>query len=149
MVTKLKLFTTFCLLQCVAITCFAASPVGYWKTIDDKTGQAKSILKVSNSGGQLYGTVVKLFPGALTVCAECSGNLKNKPILGMTVMYGLRQDAPNSNSWSGGKIMDPKTGSVYRCSLSVADDGKTMNVRGYIGVSLFGRTQTWIKVPGK
>ena len=149
MVTKMKSFTAFCLLQCFAITCFAASPVGYWKTIDDKTGQAKSILKISNSGGQLYGTVVKLFPGALTICTECKGNLKNKPILGMTVMYGLKQDAPNSNDWSGGKIMDPKTGSVYRCSLSVANDGKTMNVRGYIGISLFGRTQTWISVPGK
>lgn len=146
MLNSLKSVIAFCVLQLFAITCFAASPVGSWKTVDDKTGQVKSIVKISSSGGKLYGTVTKLYPGALTICSACSGNLKNKPILGMTVMYGLTQDSPNSNSWSGGRIMDPKSGSVYKCSLTVSADGKSMNVRGYIGVSLFGRSQTWYKV---
>lgn len=146
MLNSLKSIIAFCALQLFAISCFAASPIGSWKTIDDKTGQVKSIVKISSSSGMLYGTVTKLYPGALTICSACSGNLKDKPILGMTVMYGLKQDGPNSNSWSGGRIMDPKTGSVYKCSLTVSDDGKNLNVRGYIGVSLFGRTQTWVKV---
>jgi uncharacterized protein (DUF2147 family) len=138
----------FLALQMIAVSAFAAgvSPIGNWKTIDDKTGNAKSIVRISGSSGGISGTVVKLFPGALTVCSACSGNLKDKPILGMTVMHGLKQDSSNPNEWSGGSIMDPKTGKVYRCTLTVSADGKTMTVRGYVGISLFGRSQTWIKV---
>ena len=134
------------LFQMSAFAGQAPSPFGNWKTIDDKTGQVKSIVKISGTPGYLSATVVKLYPGALTICSACSGNLKNKPILGMTVMYGLKQNPSNLSEWSGGTIFDPKTGKVYSCSLKVAPDGRSMVVRGYIGVSLLGRSQTWVKV---
>jgi uncharacterized protein (DUF2147 family) len=112
------------------------------------TGNVKSIVKIEGSTSDLSGTVVKLFPGALTICSACNGDLKNKPILGMTVMYGLKQDADDKNKWTDGTIMDPKTGKTYHCTLTVSDDGKKLNVRGYIGISLFGRSQTWVRVSG-
>lgn len=146
---KRVLFSAFVTLQLIAVSAFAASPIGSWKTIDDKTGQVKSIVKIYASSGTLYGRVIKLFPGALTVCSACSGNLKDKPILGMTVMYGLKQSQSNPNEWTGGNIMDPKTGKVYRCTITVSNDGRTLNVRGYVGISLLGRTQTWVSVSGK
>lgn len=134
------------LFQMSAFASQAPSPYGNWKTIDDKTGQVKSIVKISGTPSYLSATVVKLYPGAMTICSACNGNLKNKPILGMTVMYGLKQNPSNLSEWSGGTIFDPKTGKVYSCSLKVAADGKTMVVRGYIGISLIGRSQTWVKV---
>jgi uncharacterized protein (DUF2147 family) len=129
-------------------TSYAASPQGYWKTIDDVTGKVKSIIKIEGTD-ELSGTVVKLFPGALTVCTACKGNLKNKPILGMTVMSGLEQNPEDKNEWIDGTIMDPKNGETYNCKLSVSPDGNRLNVRGYFGVSVFGRTQTWVRASGR
>jgi uncharacterized protein (DUF2147 family) len=150
---KILKTTTACLLffflSIIAVASYAASPIGYWKTIDDVTGNAKSIVKIEGSSSNLSGTVVKLFPGAMTICSACSGNLKDKPILGMTVMYGLKQNPDDTNEWSGGMIMDPKTGKIYRCSINVSTDGNKLEVRGYIGISLLGRSQTWIKVSGQ
>jgi uncharacterized protein (DUF2147 family) len=142
-------FLLFILLQMVAVSSYAASPLGYWKTIDDVTGNVKSIVKLSGSPSDLSGSVVKLFPGALTVCSACKGSLKDKPILGMTIMHGLKQDPSDTNKWTDGTIMDPKNGESYRCTITVSDDGSKLNVRGYIGISLLGRSQTWIKASGK
>jgi uncharacterized protein (DUF2147 family) len=132
----------------LSVASYAASPIGYWKTIDDVTGSVKSIVKISGDSN-LSGTIVKLFPGALTVCRACNGNLKDKPILGMTIMTGLKQNPDDTNEWTGGSIMDPKTGKTYHCTLTVSGDGNQLEVRGYIGISLLGRSQTWIKVSGK
>lgn len=139
----------FICLQIIAITAYAASPIGKWKTIDDVTGRVKSIVKIQGSPSNLSGTIVKLFPGAMTVCTDCPGNLKGKPILGMTVMHDLKQNPRNPDEWTDGTIMDPKTGKTYRCTITVSPDGNQLNVRGYLGISLFGRSQTWIKVSGK
>lgn len=133
------------LLMFVSLSVFAASPMGNWKTIDDVSGQAKSIVKISGSATNLTGTVVKLFPGAMTTCTACSGGMKNQPIVGMRVMWGLKQNPKNPNEWTGGSIMDPKSGKVYRCMLTVAPNGASMVVRGYLGVSMFGRSQTWYR----
>jgi uncharacterized protein (DUF2147 family) len=145
-IIKISLLSFFLFIfQTYAFAAQVASPYGYWKTVDDKTGKVKSVVSISGSPSYLSATVVKLYPGALTVCSACSGNLKNKPILGMTVMYGLKQNPKNLYEWSGGSIFDPKTGKLYNCMLTVSPDGKTMVVRGYVGVSLFGRSQTWIR----
>jgi len=139
----------FVFFQMITFASYAASPMGYWKTIDDISGNVKSIVKIYGSPSDLSGSVVKLFPGAMTICSACSGHLKDKPILGMVVMYGLKENPDNPNEWSGGTIMDPKTGQSYHCTITVSDDGRKLDVRGYIGFSLFGRSQTWIRVPGK
>ena len=121
------------------------SPVGLWKTVDDNTGKAKSIIRIWEKDGKLYGRIVKLIdpqePNPL--CVECKGKLKNKPVIGMTIMAGLSKDG---DEWNGGTIMDPENGKTYKVLIQVLAGGKKLKVRGYIGVSLLGRTQHWIRV---
>lgn len=120
--------------------------IGTWKTIDDKTGQAKSLVKIEVVNGELQGTVVQTFPTPnetpITHCTLCSDARKNQPIIGMKIMSGLKQDKPGH--WSGGEILDPKEGKIYKVKVST-EDGKKLDVRGYIGIALIGRTQSWLK----
>lgn len=126
------------------------SPIGYWKTIDDVSGKPKSILHIFQSGNAIYGKVVKIFPkpgnDQNQVCEECVGAWHNKRIVGVTVMQGLTQDASNPAEWDDGTILDPISGKTYKCMLTVIDNGQRLDVRGYLGISMFGRTQTWIRV---
>lgn len=128
----------------------AASPIGYWKTIDDVTGKPKSVLQIYQSGHAIYGKVVKIYPrpgfDQNEVCSACTGTKHNQRIVGMEVMKKLVQDKQSPTIWSGGSIMDPLNGKTYHCMLTVSNDGNSMNVRGYIGIALFGRTQTWVRV---
>ncbi|PCC69981.1 Uncharacterized conserved protein, DUF2147 family [Nannocystis exedens] len=116
------------------------SPVGSWKTIDDETGETKSIVKIYEVDGKIYGRVDRLLlkPGAL--CEACEGEDHNKPIEGMVVMWGLSAD---DGEWSGGKIFDPQKNKTYRCKIWLEDGGRKLKVRGYLGP--FFRTQTWIR----
>lgn len=120
--------------------------IGLWKTIDDKTNQPLSIIKIEQVNGMLEGTVVKTFPPAgetpLVYCNLCKDERKDKPIIGMKIMSDLKRD--QVGYWSGGKILDPKEGEVYKVKIAT-EDGKKMDVRGYIGFSLLGRTQVWYK----
>ncbi len=119
------------------------SVLGNWKTIDDKTHQAKSIVNIYAKGGKYYGRVTRLFrkkgedPNPL--CAKCKGSRKDQPIQGMEVIWGLSQ---KGEEYSGGSILDPKNGKVYSCKLWL--EGGQLKVRGYLGV--FYRTQTWHRV---
>lgn len=126
------------------------SPVGYWKTIDDVTGQPKSILEIRQTDQhELRGVVVKLFKGALQTCSACEGSLKDKPILGMEVIYGLHQNPKNTLAWVGGTALDPKNGKTYHFLVTLMDQGQKLYARGYIGFPLFGRTQIWERVSEK
>lgn len=115
----------------------AASVVGFWKTIDDETGKAKSIVELYERDGMLYGKVVDLLlkPDD-SVCKKCKGDLKSKPIVGMEIVSALELDG---NEYQGGEILDPENGKHYRCSMWL--EGDELKVRGYIG--FFFRTQTW------
>lgn len=121
-----------------------SSPAGVWRTIDDKTKKERSIIRITEANGELQGVVEKIFdqPGddPAHLCKECKGERKDKPIIGMTILWGLKQDG---STWTGGEILDPKNGRVYKAKVTPSADGKTLDVRGYIGVSLIGRTQTW------
>lgn len=121
------------------------SPIGRWKTIDDHTGQAKAIVEIRQENGDLDGRVVELFnpPMPHPACIKCTGALKDKPVMGMRILWGMRQDG---GEWTGGRILDPETGNIYRCTLTLVNGGKTLQVRGYIGVSIFGRTERWVRV---
>ena len=114
------------------------SPVGHWKTIDDETGDAKSIVKIYEVDGKFYGRVDQLLQDPNAICTECEGEDKDKPIQGMVVMWGMEAD---DNVWSGGKIFDPKKGKTYRCKIWLENEGAQLKVRGYLGP--FYRTQTW------
>ncbi|MBI5481499.1 MAG: DUF2147 domain-containing protein [Deltaproteobacteria bacterium] len=118
------------------------TPVGRWKTIDDSSGKAKSIVEIYDRGGKLYGKIIKLIlePGEdpNPKCDKCKGDKKDKPVIGMVILEGLWREG---DEWKGGTILDPDNGKTYRCKLKL-EKGK-LKVRGYIGVSLLGRTQYW------
>lgn len=122
--------------------------VGQWKTIDDETGKPKSIIEIFEQDGVFNGKIVKLFrePGEdqNPKCDKCSGDKKDQPVLGMQNLNGLKKD--DDTHWSGGEILDPKNGKTYSCKAEVIENGKKLKLRGFIGFSLIGRTQTWEKV---
>ena len=123
-----------------------ASPAGLWKNIDDQSGKPKALIRISEHGGELKGKIERLFraPGEEQnpKCDKCEGELKDQPILGMTIMSGLKQDGAEYN---GGKILDPDNGKFYKSKISLIEGGKKLNVRGYIGVAWLGRTQVWLR----
>lgn len=121
------------------------SPVGVWKTIDDNTGQPKGLVQITESGGVLTGKVIKSFKvleGDKQFCTACKDERKGQPIIGLTILSGLKK---NGDKYEGGNILDPENGNVYDCKMTVQEDGKKLNVRGFLGISLLGRTQTWIR----
>lgn len=125
---------------------FAATPVGLWKTIDDNTGKVRSLIRITQANGEYKGTIEKLFrtpdQDQNPKCDKCEGSLKDKPIIGMTILTGLRQDG---DDFEDGKIVDPENGKIYSSKASLDDSGKKLEVRGFIGVSLIGRSQTWVR----
>ncbi len=129
---------------------FAAEPSvqGYWKTIDDKTDKPRSIVEISEKDGKVFGKIVKIFPheGNKDLCEKCPDDFKNQPILGLQFMWDLKSANQDSTKYDGGKILDPANGSIYRSKLELIEKGQKLEVRGYIGISLFGRSQTWLKV---
>jgi uncharacterized protein (DUF2147 family) len=141
---KMRKLAVALLLAALSGWVYAGSPVGVWRTIDDKTGKERSIVRIHEVNGELQGVVEKLFdfPGddPKHLCTDCKDERKDKPIVGMTILWGLKK---NGDSWSGGEILDPKNGKIYRCKLTPSADDKTLDVRGYYGVSLIGRSQTW------
>ncbi|ROI00615.1 DUF2147 domain-containing protein [Chryseobacterium daecheongense] len=136
-----KLLLTF-VLSLFGVMSFAQIE-GKWKTVDDETKQAKSIVEIyKKSDGKYYGKVTQLLiKPANPNCVDCKDDRKNKPILGMEIIRGLKKDG---DEFTGGTITDPKTGKTYKCTIKRSGD--QLNVRGYIGLSLIGRTQTWSKV---
>lgn len=138
-----KLFTLL-LITLVTATMNSQSVIGKWKTIDDETGDAKSIVEVFTKSGKIYAKVVEILEPANKnrLCTNCSGEDKNQSILGLTIIKGLTKDGSEYNS---GEILDPKNGKLYKCALSLVSKDK-LKIRGYIGFSLLGRTQYWYRV---
>ena len=124
-------------------TSWSQTAVGTWKTIDDEDGKVKSHVSIYENDGKLYGKVIKLINPERTICTECKGAKKDQPIEGMQIMWDLSHD--EDKKWKGGKIMDPKNGKEYKCKIELEDDN-TLKVRGFIGFSLLGRTQTWYRL---
>ena len=123
-----------------------SSPVGKWRTLDDKTGKPKSIVQIDQrTDGTLSGRVLEVLQsdkGPNPVCDDCTGSRHNQPVRGMEILWGVK---PHGDVWEDGKILDPKNGKVYSVKLRPIKGGK-MEVRGFLGISLLGRTQTWIRV---
>jgi uncharacterized protein (DUF2147 family) len=123
-----------------------ASPVGLWKNIDDVSGKPKALIRISESNGVLQGKLEKLFRAPEQdqnpVCDKCEGVNKDKPVLGLLFMWGLKKDG---DEYNGGEILDPDNGKVYRSKMQLVDGGKKLKVRGYIGMPMLGRSQTWVR----
>ena len=125
------------------------TPVCLWKTIDDATTKEKSLVRITDSGGVLSGKIEKLLdpaPAADAVCDKCTDDRKDKPIVGLTIITGVKKNDSAADLWEGGHILDPADGKVYKVRLSPVDGGKKLEVRGYVGMPLLGRTQTWLRV---
>ena len=128
----------------------AAGPtaVGLWEQVDENSGKAESWIKISERNGVYEGNIVKIFfkPGEDEnwVCSKCEGSEKGAPVLGLTLIKGMRR---NGLSYENGTVRDPRDGSVYRASMTVSPDGKKLEMRGYVGISLFGRSQVWNRLP--
>ncbi|MBN3855116.1 MULTISPECIES: DUF2147 domain-containing protein [unclassified Paraburkholderia] len=130
----------------VAAHAQANSPVGVWQTIDDHTGQPKALVQISDDGsGALSGKVIKGL-GANDQpdrrCSACTDARKDQLILGMTIIDGMKKAG---DEWDGGNILDPENGKIYRCKMHTEDGGQKLVVRGYMGISLLGRSQTWVR----
>ncbi|MFC5428262.1 DUF2147 domain-containing protein [Paraburkholderia denitrificans] len=131
-----------------AIAAYAQTdtPVGVWQTVDDHTGQPKALVQISDDGsGQLSGKVIKGLSANNNPerkCTACTDARKDQPILGMTVIDGMKK---TDDGWDNGHILDPENGKVYRCKMHVEDGGHKLVVRGYLGIALLGRSQTWIR----
>ena len=122
------------------------TPVGTWTTIDDETNQPKSTVEIYETrNGSLAGRVVEVLQsvqGENPVCKECDGERKNQPIEGMVIIWGVSRDG---DTWEGGKILDPASGKVYSVKMRPVEGGEKLEVRGFMGFSLLGKTQTWVR----
>ena len=131
-----------------ATSAFAADALNgtRWKTVDDKTGKPKAIVEFTKQGDGTYnGTIVEtLDPANKNGCMACAGDLKGKKLEGVTIVHGLKEKS--NNQFEGGKILDPKNGSTYSFKAHIANNGKVLKGRGYIGLAFAGRDQTWYRV---
>ncbi|MBK8701192.1 MAG: DUF2147 domain-containing protein [Saprospiraceae bacterium] len=142
--------------QLIKFTCFAFllftttlvygqhKITGVWKNIDDEDGKEKSHIEIYESKGMLRARVTKLLEGAtVKTCGKCKGNNKDKPLEGMEILWDLKK--VSDTEYEEGFILNPKNGKVYDCFISLEDKDK-LKVRGYLGVSMFGKTQYWYRV---
>lgn len=125
-----------------------ASPIGLWKSIDDETKQPKALIRIREDGGVLSGRIEKILTEKTdAVCDKCTDERKDKPVQGMTIIEDMRASADEPGLFDGGRILDPNNGKVYRSRMRLVEGGQQLEVRGYVGAPLFGRTQTWIREP--
>ncbi len=124
-----------------------SSPVGTWRTISDKDDLQRSLVQIWEHNGRLYGKITKVYPRPTDPkelkCELCEGSLKDAPTIGLRILWDLRKD---DDQWVDGLILDPENGKTYKCFIELQDGGKKLKVRGFLGVSLLGRTQYWHRV---
>jgi uncharacterized protein (DUF2147 family) len=147
-----KIMTAVCLALTASISFVGiavaddTSPVGMWKTIDDKTGKVRSIVQITEVNGEIQGKIEKLFLAPEEIqnpkCDKCTDARKDQPIVGMVFMNGLKKDG---NEYVGGQILDPDNGKVYRSKAELIEGGKKLKVRGFIGTPMLGRSQIWLR----
>ncbi|MEO8628355.1 MAG: DUF2147 domain-containing protein [Betaproteobacteria bacterium] len=130
----------------LAVQAEVASPAGLWKIIDDKTGKERALIRITENNGAFEGRLEKIItqPGddPQHLCRKCEGVRKDQPIEGMLILSGLKKDG---DQYTGGEILDAKEGRTYRCKAKLVEGGAKLEVRGFIGISLFGRSQTWLR----
>jgi hypothetical protein len=129
------------------------SPVGYWQTIDDGTHQPRSVIKICALGNKnLFGRIIQVNYAAgeepKDLCQLCSDKdpRKNQKNLGMVILTDVHPDQTDSSVWNGGKVLDPTNGKIYNAKITQSDDGQHLTLRGYFGIELFGRSQTWNRI---
>ncbi len=136
-----KIFTI--LLFTMVISTNAQTIFGKWHSTNDETGKVDSVIEIYEEKGKAFAKIIEIKdPSRQTaVCEKCEGKNKNKPILGLEILTGLEKD---DDEWSGGKILDPRNGKIYKCFIKLEEPNK-LKLRGYIGFSLLGRTKYWTR----
>ena len=145
--TLKTLLAVVCLAPVLALA--QMNPAGLWKTIDDETGQEKSLVRITDTSSTFSGTVEKSLvndPKTSKVCDLCTDDRKGQVIVGMEIIRGVTRNVKDDGLWDGGEILDPQKGKTYRVRLTPKEGGAKLEVRGYVGMPLLGRTQTWIRV---
>jgi uncharacterized protein (DUF2147 family) len=144
----IRVVASLCLLASSVAIAATDTPAGLWRTIDDKTGKDRSLVRITQRGGTYEGTVEQILttlpdddPNHL--CRRCTGGRKDQPIVGMTILWGLKDDG--DHTYTGGELLDPKNGKTYSAKATLEDGGRKLDVRGYIGVSFIGRSQIWLR----
>ena len=144
----MKTWIATALIATAGAVCAQSTPVGVWKTIDDKTKTEKAQIRITEAGGVLSGKIEKLLAADAKqdgVCDKCADDRKDKPMIGLEVVRGVKRGEAE-NTWEGGTILDAAEGKIYKVRMQPADGGKKLEVRGYVGMPMLGRTQTWIRV---
>jgi uncharacterized protein (DUF2147 family) len=133
-------------LACPSVLAADPSATGLWRTIDDSTGKPRGLVRITEVSGQYQGKLEKTFPqpgeDLNPKCEKCSGSRRNQPVIGMTIIWGMTKQG---EEYQGGEVLDPENGKIYRAKMKLEDGGKTLHVRGFIGISLLGRTQVWMR----
>ena len=137
-------------LSLASVTAFSATIEGFWHSIDDRTGEKLSIVEIrKGADGRYHGKIVYRYPVpggvALTHCTKCPPPYTNQPIVGLEFFSGFKQDEKNPNLYVDGRVLEPKSGKIYKGKANLSADGKRLRLRGYVGVSALGRTQVWIR----
>ena len=137
-------------LSLASVTAFSATIEGFWHSIDDRTGEKLSIVEIrKGADGRYHGKIAYRYPvpggAALINCTKCPPPYTNQPLLGLEIFSGFKEDPDKRNAYVDGKVLEPKSGKIYKGKATVTADGKRMRLRGYVGVSALGRTQVWIR----
>jgi uncharacterized protein (DUF2147 family) len=141
---KIKLLFAFLLIVSYLPGFAADSPVGDWLITDNELGDKRAVIHFTEHNGILNGTIAKIYrrPDDTGVCSTCPGHFKDKPVVGLQIVWDLKEESPGT--WSGGYVLDAKKGKIYRVKMTVKGD--KLYLRGYVGVSLLGRTEVWTRV---
>lgn len=128
----------------LTITSFAQEITGKWYTVDEKTSEKKAVIEIYKQGNLYFGKIDEILIGDKDfICTECTGDKKNKPTLNMVIIENMKFD---DDEYTGGTILDPESGTEYKCLIALENTNK-LKVRGYVGFSLLGRTQYWVRKP--
>ncbi len=140
----MKILAVLLMILLPALAQAAPSPVGDWRTFDDRTGKERSLVRIEEIGGELRGRIVATIDPADAdkTCDICTDDRKGHKTIGLEVIRGLR---PEGDHWADGRVLNPETGSIYHATLKLEDGGEKLVLRGYVGITLLGRSQTWLR----
>lgn len=140
------IFALLMVVFCLPLAAAQQTLEGNWTTVDDSTGEKRAVVHFAIKDGILSGTVESIYarPGDTGICSNCPGEFKDRPIMGLQIVWGLKENS--TDEWDGGQILDAKVGKIYRVKMSMKGD--KLYVRGYIGLPMLGRTQVWERAQG-
>ena len=148
----MKTYIAKLMIMFMVSTAYASDSIeGYWRSMDDRSGEPLSVIEFKKqSNGTYTGTIVHRYKSTrgvtLDTCAKCPEPFKGKPLLGLQIIWGLKPDPSKPSSYIDGKLVEPKTGSIYNGRGHLTSDGRKLYMRGFLGVAALGRTQVWLRV---